>query len=167
VQVILTSPEHLGHSSSLTSLSLLSLKAICVRVFPVIMAYTSFLDGCKKKKKTLFYFISFLSSFLSLSCFLYTLSFVLFFSMDATTSCLESKGSIYLSIYLSIYGSTASSFIYSQSIGLLLQGISPSQGLTLHTEQHKHRIKAHRQPPLKWDSNSRSQCSSRRRRFMP
>jgi hypothetical protein len=32
---------------------------------------------------------------------------------------------------------------YTQAVGLLGQGISPSQGLYLHTEQHKHRINAH------------------------
>jgi hypothetical protein len=46
-------------------------------------------------------------------------------------------------------------------------GISPSQGRYLSTEQHKHRINAHRHPCLEWDSNPRPQCSSRRRRFMP
>jgi hypothetical protein len=54
----------------------------------------------------------------------------------------------------------------TQSIGLLGRGISPSQGRYLHTEQHKHRINAHRHACLKWDSNPRSQCSSGRRRFM-
>jgi hypothetical protein len=32
---------------------------------------------------------------------------------------------------------------YAQSVGLLGRGRSPSQGLYLHTEQHKHRINAH------------------------
>jgi hypothetical protein len=32
---------------------------------------------------------------------------------------------------------------YTQWIGLLGRGISPSQGLYLHTEQHKHRINVH------------------------
>jgi hypothetical protein len=48
--------------------------------------------------------------------------------------------SVYLSIYLSIYGSTAlvdlgrffSFLIYTQSVGLLGRGISPSQGRYLH-----------------------------------
>jgi hypothetical protein len=31
----------------------------------------------------------------------------------------------------------------TQSVGLLERGISPSQSLNLHTEQHKHRINAH------------------------
>jgi hypothetical protein len=31
----------------------------------------------------------------------------------------------------------------TQSVGVLGQGISPSQGRYLHTEQHKHRINAH------------------------
>jgi hypothetical protein len=53
----------------------------------------------------------------------------------------------------STYGSTAlywalatffSLLIYPQSIGLLGRVISPSQGRYLDTEQHKHRINAHR-----------------------
>jgi hypothetical protein len=48
-------------------------------------------------------------------------------------------------LYLPIYGSTAlvdlgrflSLLIYTQSVGLLGRGISPSQGRYLHTEQHK------------------------------
>jgi hypothetical protein len=35
------------------------------------------------------------------------------------------------------------SWSYTQSVGLLGWGISPSQGLYLHIEQHKHRINAH------------------------
>jgi hypothetical protein len=49
-------------------------------------------------------------------------------------------------------------------------GVSPSQDRYLHTEQHKYRlnrINAHRHPCLEWVSNSRSQCSSGQRRFMP
>jgi hypothetical protein len=45
-------------------------------------------------------------------------------------------------------------------------GVSPSQGRYLNTEQHKHRINAHRYPCLELDSNQRPQCSSKRRRFM-
>jgi hypothetical protein len=53
---------------------------------------------------------------------------------------------------LSIYGSTVllldhgrffSLLIYTQSVGLLGLGISPSEGRYLHSEQHKHRINAH------------------------
>jgi hypothetical protein len=40
---------------------------------------------------------------------------------------------------------------YTQSVGLLGQGISPSQGRYLHTEQHKHRVNAHIHPCLEWD----------------
>jgi hypothetical protein len=49
------------------------------------------------------------------------------------------------------YGSTALcwtlaafsvSLSYTQSVGLLGRGISPSQGLWLHKEEHKHRMKA-------------------------
>jgi hypothetical protein len=35
------------------------------------------------------------------------------------------------------------SWSYTQSVGLSKRGIGPSQGLYLHTEQHKHRINAH------------------------
>jgi hypothetical protein len=50
-----------------------------------------------------------------------------------------------LSLSLSLCGSTAlmdlghffSFLIYTQSVGLLGRGISPSQGRYLHTEQHK------------------------------
>jgi hypothetical protein len=53
--------------------------------------------------------------------------------------------------------------LFTQSVGLLGRGISPSQGRYLHTGQHKHRINAHRHPCLKWDSNPRFQCFSWRR----
>jgi hypothetical protein len=54
--------------------------------------------------------------------------------------------------YLPAYGCTAlvdigrffSFLIYTQSVGLLGRGISRSQGFYLHTEQHNHRINAHR-----------------------
>jgi hypothetical protein len=55
-------------------------------------------------------------------------------------------------LYCYFYGSTALrlalaaflvSWTYTQSVGLLGRGISPSQGRYLHTEQHKHRINAH------------------------
>jgi hypothetical protein len=80
-----------------------------------------------------------------------------------------------LSVYLSIYGFTAlvdlgrffSFLIYTQSVGLLGRGISPSQGRYMYTGQHKHGINAHRHAYLEWDSNPRSQCSSWRRQFMP
>jgi hypothetical protein len=57
--------------------------------------------------------------------------------------------------------------IYTHLVGLLGQGISPSQGRYLHTRQHKHRINAHRHQCLEWDSNPQPQCSSGRRRFVP
>jgi hypothetical protein len=63
-------------------------------------------------------------------------------------------------------GSFFSFLIYTQSVELLGRGISPPQGRYLHTEEHKHRINAHRHPCLEWDSNPRSQRSSWRRRFM-
>jgi hypothetical protein len=46
---------------------------------------------------------------------------------------------------------------YTQLVGLLRWGISPSQGLCLHTGHHRHRINAHKHPYLKWDSNPQSQ----------
>jgi hypothetical protein len=54
--------------------------------------------------------------------------------------------------YYYYYGSTAlcwalaafsDSWSYTQSVRLLGRGINPSQGLYLHTEQHKQRIDAH------------------------
>jgi hypothetical protein len=80
--------------------------------------------------------------------------------------------SIYLSIYLSICLSMAlQPFVgpwplflfldlFMQSVGLLGQGMNPSQCRYLRTGQHKHRINPHRHPCLKWDSNPRSQCLS-------
>jgi hypothetical protein len=89
--------------------------------------------------------------------------------------------SIYLSICLSIHlsvclwlysplldlGRFFSFLIYTQSVGLLGRGISQPSGHYLHTGQHRHGINAHRHPRLEWDSNPRSQCSSRRKQFMP
>jgi hypothetical protein len=83
---------------------------------------------------------------------------------------------IITSIYLSIYDSTVllldlgrffSFLIFTQSVGLLGRGISPSQDRYLHTGEDKYRINAHRHPWFEWDSNPRSQCWSGRRRFMP
>jgi hypothetical protein len=57
-----------------------------------------------------------------------------------------------INYYYYYYGSTAFcwalvsfwvSWSFTQSLGLLGRGISPSHGRYLHTEQHKHRIKAH------------------------
>jgi hypothetical protein len=82
---------------------------------------------------------------------------------------------ISMSSYMSVYGSTAlvdldrffRFLIYTQPVGLLGREISPSQDRYLHTEQHKHRIKACRHKSLEWESNPRSQRSSERRQFMP
>jgi hypothetical protein len=72
---------------------------------------------------------------------------------------------IYLWLYSPLLGLGRffSLLIYTQSAG---RGINPLQGRYLHTEQHKHRINAHRHPCLEWDSIPRSQCSSGRRRSM-
>jgi hypothetical protein len=80
--------------------------------------------------------------------------------------CLSGRLSIYpsirpsvcVSLCLSICGSTAlvnlvrslSFLIYTQSVRPLGLGISPSQGRYLHTEQHNHRINAHKNQCLEW-----------------
>jgi hypothetical protein len=72
---------------------------------------------------------------------------------------------------ISIYACTAlvglglffSFLMYTQSVGLLGQVISRSQGRYLHTEQYKHRMNVHIhgvEPCLKWNSPPRPQCSS-------
>jgi hypothetical protein len=70
---------------------------------------------------------------------------------------------------VSIYGSTAVcwtsaafsvSWSFTQTVGFLGRGISPSQGRYLDTGQHRY-------PWFEWDSNTRSQCLSERRQFMP
>jgi hypothetical protein len=53
------------------------------------------------------------------------------------------------------------------TVGLLGRVFGPSEGRYLHTEQHKHKINAHRHPCLQWDSNPLSQRSSERRQSMP
>jgi hypothetical protein len=81
--------------------------------------------------------------------------------------------SVYLCMYLSTYpsihvwmysplldlGRFSVSWSFSQSVGLLGRGISPSQGRYVHIGQHKHRINTHRHPCLKLDSNPWSQSS--------
>jgi hypothetical protein len=49
---------------------------------------------------------------------------------------------------------------FTQSVGLLGRVSSPSLGRYLHTEQHKHRINAHRHPCLEQYSNPRPQSSA-------
>jgi hypothetical protein len=78
-----------------------------------------------------------------------------------------SNKSVYGATALVVLGRFFSFLIYTHSVGLLGRGISLSQGRYLHTEQHKHRINAHRHPCLEWDSNSRSQFLSGRRWYMP
>jgi hypothetical protein len=84
--------------------------------------------------------------------------------------CLSVCLPIYMPIYPSIHGSTAlvdlgrffSFLIYTQSVGLLGQGISPSRGRYLYIEPHDHRY-----PCLEWDSNPRPQCSCGRPLWSP
>jgi hypothetical protein len=55
-------------------------------------------------------------------------------------------------------------FLNLYTVGRTLgRGISLSQGRYLYTVQHKHRINTHGHPYLEWDSNPRSQCSSKRK----
>jgi hypothetical protein len=55
----------------------------------------------------------------------------------------------------------------TQAVGLPGWGISLTQGLYLHTGQHKHRLNACKHPCLKWVPDPRCQCSSRQRQFLP
>jgi hypothetical protein len=65
--------------------------------------------------------------------------------------------------FLSVCGCTAlvdlghffSFLMYTWSVRILGRGISLLQDCYLHTEQHKHRINAHRHPCLEWHSNQR------------
>jgi hypothetical protein len=57
--------------------------------------------------------------------------------------------------------------LFTELVGLLGRGISPSQGHYWHTGQDKHRINAHRHPCLKRESNQWSQCFGGQRQFMP
>jgi hypothetical protein len=50
---------------------------------------------------------------------------------------------------------------FTQTVGLLGRKISSSQSDCLHTEQHKHRVYAHRYLCPEWDSKSRK-CSKER-----
>jgi hypothetical protein len=56
---------------------------------------------------------------------------------------------------------------FTQTVGLLGRVISPSQSRYLHTEQHKHRLNAHKHPCLEWDSNLRSKRPNEWRLFRP
>jgi hypothetical protein len=77
--------------------------------------------------------------------------------------CLYMYGSIVLLLNIGRFLVSQSS---TQSVWLLGRGSSPSQGRYLHTEQHKHRINVQRYTPLVWESNPRSERSSKRRQFM-
>jgi hypothetical protein len=82
---------------------------------------------------------------------------------------------IYLLSYISVCGSTGvvdlgrlfSLLIYTQSVGLLGRGDQPvARPLPTHRTTQTQNKRTHRHPCLEWDSNPRSQCSRRRRRFM-
>jgi hypothetical protein len=57
--------------------------------------------------------------------------------------------------------------IFAQTIGLLRRVICSSQGRYLHKTKQTQNKCTHRHPCLEWDSNSRSQCSSEWRYFVP
>jgi hypothetical protein len=75
----------------------------------------------------------------------------------------------YVTIYLRLYSPLLDlgrffSFLILYTVGRTpWAGISMWHGRYLHTEQHKHRINAHRHPCHEWDSNPRSQRSSERK----
>jgi len=55
--------------------------------------------------------------------------------------------------------------LFGHLIGLLGQGIGPTQGLYLHRIIQYRKTWTH--PCLKWDSKLRSQCSSGRTQYVP
>jgi hypothetical protein len=72
----------------------------------------------------------------------------------------RNEGGTWISLSLSLSLSTAlvdlsrffSFLIYTQLVQLLRRGLSPSQGLYVNTEQHKHRTNAHKHPWVEYDS---------------
>jgi hypothetical protein len=72
---------------------------------------------------------------------------ILAFQRAMTVHALDRAATVIINYYNFFIGSTAfvgsgrlfSLLIYSQSVGLLGRGISPSQGLHLYTGQHKQR----------------------------
>jgi hypothetical protein len=83
-----------------------------------------------------------------------------------TRWCHNHHQSIYCSLDLVDLGRFFSFLIHIQSVRPLGWGSGRCRAAT-YTEQHQHRINAHRYPCLEWDSKPRSQCSSRRRQFIP
>jgi hypothetical protein len=86
-----------------------------------------------------------------------------------TRSSMKQLLSMYLWLYsplLELCRFICSFLIYTQSVGLLGRGISPSKGRYQHTGKHKNTMNTHRHPCLEWDSNPRFQCSNERRQFM-
>jgi hypothetical protein len=92
---------------------------------------------------------------------------IIYLSMSVRLSVRPSVHHLWLYSPLLCPGRFFSFLIYAQSVGLLGRWMSPSQGRYLHTEQHKHRINAHRHSCFDWDSNPRSQRSSERRHSLP
>jgi hypothetical protein len=80
----------------------------------------------------------------------------------------EDIDSIYLWLYRPLLDldSFFSFLVSTQSARLLGRGSARRKAATC-TQDNKNRINAHRHPCLKWDPNSRSQCLSGRRQFIP
>jgi hypothetical protein len=78
------------------------------------------------------------------------------------------------SLYLWLYSPLLDLGCFFSFLILYTVGTTPWTGdqpvarpLPARTGQHKHRIKAHRHPCLKWDLKQSSQCLSGRKQFMP
>jgi hypothetical protein len=63
-------------------------------------------------------------------------------------------------MYTCLYNRFLSFLICTQPVGLLGQGGSARRKAATSTQNNINKINAHRHPGLKWNSKSRSQCSS-------
>jgi hypothetical protein len=88
--------------------------------------------------------------------------------------CLSVRRSVYLSVCLWFYNPLLDLGRFFSFLILCTVGRTPRTGgsarrkAATYTGQHKHKINVYTDIPcLEWDSNSRSQCSSDRRQFMP
>jgi hypothetical protein len=114
------------------------------------------------------------TEFVLLFCFLYWLEgpvFFVFYKNKIDWFPLNKTAKYYYYCSTALFWALAAftvSCSYTQSVGLLGRGISPFQGLYLHTEQYKHKINANNADiHALWDSNPLSQRSRKRRQFMP
>jgi hypothetical protein len=112
--------------------------------------------------------------FTYLYLFTFYLTTMSVFQIIGLSVCLSVSMSVCLSIYLSMalqpfvgpWQLFQFLHLFTQSVGLLGRRSARCKAAT-STQDNTNRIKAHRHPCLKWDSNPRSQCLSRRRQFMP